>query len=125
LIWLGEEHFPKELMARPVGSAFDRLLCYIPQGQMAHWMGVNKTALDVRRKAVLEAACSGMVRIVGGTSMLVSLVGYSVSRTLALSKKTKVCKKTDILQSPKVEISSCVIVGLDILNTHCQWYGIC
>jgi hypothetical protein len=54
---------------------------------MAHWMDVNKTTPDVHWKAVLEATCSGMVRIVGGTNMLVSLVGYSISRTLDLSKK--------------------------------------
>ena len=36
---------------------------------------------------MLEAACGGMAWIVGGTNMLVSLVGYSISRTLVLSKK--------------------------------------
>lgn len=70
-----------------MGNAFGRLLCYVPQRQMAHWMDVNKTAPDVRWKAMLEATCSGIVRFVGGTNMLVSLVGYSISRTLALSKK--------------------------------------
>jgi hypothetical protein len=33
-----------------------------------------------------------MVRIVGGTNELVSLVGYSISRTLALSKTQKFVK---------------------------------
>jgi len=64
-----------------------RLLCYVPQRQMTHWMDVNKTAPDVRWKVVLEATGSGIVRTVEGTNMLVSLVCYSISRTLARKKK--------------------------------------
>jgi hypothetical protein len=82
-----------------VGNAFGRLLCYVPQRQTAHWMDFNKTVPDVRCKAVLEAACSGMVRIVGGTNILVSLVRHSISRTLALSKKQNFVTSRYFIQS--------------------------
>lgn len=62
------------------------------------------------------SACSGMARIVGGTNMFVSLVGYSISRTLALRKKKEVTSRY-FTQSKGSQISSCVIIGLEILHT--------
>jgi len=82
-----------------VGNVFGRLLCYVPQRQMAHWMDVNKTGPDVRWKAVLETACSGMARIVGGRNALISLAGYSILRTLVLSKNKNFVRRRYFTQS--------------------------
>jgi hypothetical protein len=61
LIWPGEEH----LVARPVGNAGRSLLLDVAQERKTQSVVVDNTVPHVRRKAMMEVACNGMMRVVG------------------------------------------------------------
>jgi hypothetical protein len=61
-------------------------------------------APKIRRKAMLEVACNGMVQIVGIHGMGIVAVGYSISCNLGLIIKQNLFHKLMLLQIPTTEI---------------------